>query len=72
VAGIVAAGAAALAGWGVVSATAEWLGHPVTRALLSGLLGGVVVLIVYAGVALLLDRRDVRRLRQIASRRRRA
>jgi hypothetical protein len=30
------------------------------------------VLIVYAGVALLLDRRDVRRLRQIASRRRRA
>ena len=72
VAGIVAAGAAALAGWGVVSATVDWLGHPVTRALLSGLLGGVVVLIVYAGVALLLDRRDVRRLRQIASRRRRA
>jgi hypothetical protein len=32
------------------------------------LFGGVVVLVAYAAVAFLLDRRDVRRLRRIRSR----
>jgi putative peptidoglycan lipid II flippase len=71
-AGIVAAGVAALAGWGVVIATGDRFGHPVPRALVQGLLAGVVVLIAYAGTAGLLDRPDMRRLKQIASRRRRA
>jgi putative peptidoglycan lipid II flippase len=71
-AGIVAAVAAGLAGWATVSAAGQWLGQPVARSLVQGLLGGIVVLIAYAAVAFLLDRRDVRRLRRIRSRRERA
>ena len=67
-AGIVAAVAAGFAGWGAVSAAGPWLDQPVARSLVQGLLGGVVVLVAYAAVAFLLDRRDVRRLRRIRSR----
>jgi len=64
VAGIVAAGAAALAGWGVVAGIGRLAGPTPTAggSLLQGMLGGVVVAAVFAAVAYLLDRRDMRPL----------
>jgi putative peptidoglycan lipid II flippase len=56
---IVAAGAAALAGWAVVHVTPSGGGG-----LLQGILGGVVVAVVFGALAFLLDRQDVPRLRR--------
>ena len=59
--GIVAAGTAALAGWGVVSGIghAAGSGPSVGASLVQGVLGGVAVLAVFLAVAYALDRRDV-------------
>ena len=70
-AGIVAAGAAALSGWGVVAEIGQLVGTTPTvgGSLLQGMLGGVVVAVVFAAVAYLLDRRDVRPLAATLARR---
>ena len=70
-AGILAAGAAALAGWGVVIKIGQFVGSTPTAggSLLQGMLGGVVVAAVFAAVAYLLDRRDMRPLAATLARR---
>jgi putative peptidoglycan lipid II flippase len=62
--GIVAAGTAALAGFGVVTGIGHLVGtHPtVGGSLAQGMLGGLTVLAVYGAVAYALDRRDVQGL----------
>ncbi len=62
--GIVAAAAAGLAGWAAVAGTGMLLvGTPTAVAsVLQGMLGGVVVALVFAAVAYPLDRHDVRPL----------
>jgi putative peptidoglycan lipid II flippase len=59
--GIVAAGVAAPAGWGVVVAIGHAVGPTPSGAgsLVQGMLGGVVVALVYLAVAYLLDRPDL-------------
>jgi len=70
-AGIVAAGVAALAGWGTVTA----IGHAfaatpaVAGSLIQGMLGGVVVALVYVSVAYVLDSPDMRPLARTLVRR---
>lgn len=54
--GLVAAAAAALAGRWIVVALLEGLGSAVTPALVSGLLGGTVCIIIVVGAVLLTDR----------------
>jgi putative peptidoglycan lipid II flippase len=60
----VAAGIAALAGWGVVRGTGPAFGHPGSGwiGLVQGILGAVALLAVFAAVTYTLDRRDVRPL----------
>ena len=69
--GIVAAGTAALAGWGVVAGIGHLVGVTPTvgGSLLQGVLGGLAVLVVFLGVAWLLDRRDVAPLAATVARR---
>jgi putative peptidoglycan lipid II flippase len=71
VVGIVAAGTAALAGWAVVSGVGHRVGAaPSTGgSLVQGVLGGLAVLVVFLGVAWLLDRRDVAPLAATVTRR---
>jgi putative peptidoglycan lipid II flippase len=61
VVGIVAAGAAALAGWAAVTGAGHLLGATPTviGSLAQGMLGGIVVAVVFAAVAYPLDRRDM-------------
>jgi putative peptidoglycan lipid II flippase len=61
VVGIVAAGVAALAGWAVVTGAGHLLGSTPTvlGSLAQGMLGGIVVAVVFAAVAYPLDRRDM-------------
>jgi putative peptidoglycan lipid II flippase len=61
VVGIVAAGVAALAGWATVAGIGHLLGPTPTVAgsLGQGMLGGIVVAVVFAAVAYPLDRRDM-------------
>ena len=70
-AGIVAAGAAALAGWGTVVAIGQAFGATpaVAGSLVQGMLGGAAVAVVYAAVAFGLDSRDVRPLAETLVRR---
>jgi putative peptidoglycan lipid II flippase len=67
VAAVVAAAAAGLAGWGVVTGL-EGSAPSVFRSLAQGILGGIAVAAVFLTVAFVLDRRDlgplVRRLRR--------
>jgi putative peptidoglycan lipid II flippase len=60
VVGIVAAGTAAAAGYGVVTGIGHWggTGPAVVGSLVQGMLGGLAVLVVFAGVAFALDRRS--------------
>jgi putative peptidoglycan lipid II flippase len=69
--GVAAAGAAGAAGWGTVAGVASLLNGTPTAAgsVLQGMLGGVVVAIVYAAVAYPLDRHDVRPLAVTLARR---
>ena len=62
--GIVAAGLAGLAGWGVVAGLAHATGPTPAgwASLLSGMLGGVVVAVVFFAVTYPLDRHDLRPL----------
>jgi putative peptidoglycan lipid II flippase len=62
--GIVAAGVAALAGWAVVAGVGHAFGPTPTGigSLAQGMLGGVVVAVVFLAVAYLVDRRDMRPL----------
>jgi putative peptidoglycan lipid II flippase len=64
VAGVAAAGVAALAGWGTVAGVGHLFGPTPTGpgSIVQGMLGGVVVLVVFAAVAYALDRRDMRPL----------
>jgi len=59
--GIVAAGVAGLAGWGTVAGIGRLFGATptVVGSLAQGMLGGLVVLLVFGAAAWLLDRRDV-------------
>ena len=59
-----AAGVAALAGWGVVVAVGRAYGSTpgITGSLVQGMLGGVVVALAYLAVAYVLDRPDLRPL----------
>ena len=59
--GIVAAGTAALAGWGAVTGIGHLVGATPTvgGSLVQVLLGGLAILVVFLGVAWLLDRRDL-------------
>ncbi|MBB4745335.1 putative peptidoglycan lipid II flippase [Actinoplanes octamycinicus] len=61
VAGVVAAAVAGAAGWGVVAGltTAFWPAPGFLGSLVEGLLGGIMVLVVFGAVAFLLDRRDL-------------
>ncbi|MEV6851423.1 lipid II flippase MurJ [Actinoplanes sp. NPDC051411] len=61
VVGIVSAGAAALAGWAAVTGAGHLLGATPTviGSLAQGMLGGIVVVVVFATVAYPLDRRDM-------------
>ena len=70
-AGIVAAGTAALSGWGTVLAIGHAFGATpgVAASLVQGMLGGVVVAVAYVAVAYLLDRPDMRPLAQTLARR---
>jgi putative peptidoglycan lipid II flippase len=70
-AGIVAAVAAALAGWAVVAGVGHAFGPAPTTAgsLVQGMLGAVVVTVVFVAVAYLLDRHDVRPLAATLARR---
>jgi len=67
----VAAGAAALAGWGTVVAIGQAFGATpaVAGSLVQGMLGGAAVAVVYAAVAFGLDSRDVRPLAETLVRR---
>ena len=69
--GIVAAGAAAPAGWGVVAGIGHLVGAApsVGGSLVQGMLGGSTVLVVFLAVAWLLDRRDVAPLAATVARR---
>ncbi len=71
VAGIVAAVVAGLAGWAAVTGAGHLsAGAPgAVRSLVQGMLGGVVVLAVYAAAAYALDRHDVRPLAATLARR---
>jgi putative peptidoglycan lipid II flippase len=59
--GIVAAGVAALAGWAAVTGAGHVLGPTPTvfGSLAQGMLGAIVVAVVFAAVAYPLDRRDM-------------
>ncbi len=69
--GIVAAGAAALAGWGTVLGTGQLFGATPTVAgsLTQGMLGGLAVLVAYLAVAWLPARRDLSPLLATVTRR---
>lgn len=71
VVGIVAAGAAALAGWGTVTAVGHAFGATpaVAGSLAQGMLGAVVVVLAYVAIAYLLDRPDMRPLAETLMRR---
>lgn len=71
VVGIVAAGLAALAGWGVVAGIGHLTGPTPTvfGSVAQGMLGGAAVLGVFAAVAYLLDREDMRPLTATLARR---
>ncbi|MET0423270.1 MAG: lipid II flippase MurJ [Actinoplanes sp.] len=68
VAAVVAAAAAALAGWGIVLALGGGGDPTALRSLAQGILGGLVVAVVFLALAWVLDRRDLapltRRLRR--------
>jgi putative peptidoglycan lipid II flippase len=70
-AGIVAAVVAAAAGWATVTGVGQLFeGTPgAARSLVQGMLGGVVVLLTFAGSAFVLDKPDVRPLAETVVRR---
>ena len=70
-AGVVAAAAAALAGWAVVTGIGHLFGSTPTvpGSIVQGMLGGAAVLTVFAAVAYPLDQRDIRPLAATLARR---
>ena len=71
VAGIVAAGLAALAGWGTTAATGHLTGATpgVGGSLVQGMLGGIVLAVVYLAVAYALDSSGLRPMAETLTRR---